>query len=228
MEPRIHTIGLCGFAGAGKDSVADILVAHAGFRKIAFADALKAELCNAFHVEPLVFIRPDLKTLSMPELALERCTEVGYVDAAIRVAASNPGTWEGMREVMTRPRTPRETMQLWGTEYRRAHDDRYWTRQVVEHITYARRHLSQRGFVITDCRFQNEVETLRAIGGRLWQVKRPGVDAGGTHRSTTEGSEFHPEAVINNSHDMKHLQQLVLGEYWALDSGLDGVEVRLA
>lgn len=37
-------IGLCGYAGAGKDAVGNILVELHGFRRVAFADSLKAVL----------------------------------------------------------------------------------------------------------------------------------------------------------------------------------------
>ncbi|MDQ1260603.1 MAG: hypothetical protein QG643_2429 [Pseudomonadota bacterium] len=222
-----HLIGLCGYAGAGKDTVADLLVTHAGFRKLAFADALKAEITEAFHVEPLVFIRSELKTRPLGELALSRTTERGYVDAVLRHMATTLPAGFAVNEELTRPRTPRETMQLWGTEYRRAHDDQYWTRKVAQRIYYYTNDLGEHNLVVTDCRFANEVDALRTMGGLLWQVRRPGVDAGGPHSSATDGSDYAPDAVISNSHDIKHLQQLVLGEYWAVDAGLDKVEVSI-
>lgn len=45
-------IGLTGKAGVGKDTVADILVADYGFKKIAFASTLKAMLAVAGWPEP--------------------------------------------------------------------------------------------------------------------------------------------------------------------------------
>lgn len=223
-----HIIGLCGFAGSGKDTVADLLVTHAGFRKLAFADSLKAELTEAFHVEPMLFARAEFKGRPMQELALSRCTDRAYIDAALRHAATvRPGV--AMNEELVRARTPRETMQLWGTEYRRAHDDRYWTKIIAQRVNYYLHTLHERNFVITDCRFANEVETLRSMGGWLWQVQRPGHDntAEGAHVSATDGSAFEPDSTISNSHDIKHLQQQVLGEYWALDAGLASVRVEI-
>lgn len=228
-----YIIGLCGFAGAGKDTAADLLATHAGFRKLAFADALKAELTTAFCVEPIVFIRPEFKTRPMQELALTRCTDRGYIDAALRHGVEN---WSGAgafvtADELTRPRTPRETMQLWGTQYRRAHNPNHWTDIVHRRIQYCTRELHERRFVVTDCRYGNEVDALRAMGGQLWQIKRPGLDAGttseGQHSSATDGSAFGPDAVINNAHDIRHLQQLVLGEWWSLEAGLD-VTVEIA
>jgi hypothetical protein len=225
-----HIIGLCGFASSGKDTVADLLITHAGFRKIAFADALKAELAEAFHVEPIVFSRPEYKARPMEELALTRCTERGYIDAALRHAATvRPGC--EVNAELVRPRTPRETMQLWGTEYRRSYDANYWTGIVCKRINYYMTAMHERHFVITDCRFENEVAALRSMGGWLWQVKRPGIDSTSTnegrHASATDGTQFEPDAVIGNTHDMKHLQQQALAEFWALDAGLVKINVEI-
>jgi hypothetical protein len=228
-----YIIGLTGFAGAGKDTVADLLVEHAGFRKLAFADALKAELTEAFCVEPIVFTRPEFKSRPMAELALTRCTDRAYIDAALRHGVEN---WKGTMpyptaEELVRARTPRESMQLWGTQYRREHDANYWTSIVTHRIAFYLRDLHERRFIITDCRYDNEVDALRGMGGQLWQVKRPDLDAAttaeGRHSSATEGSQWVPDAVINNAHDIRHLQKLVLGEWWALEAGLAGVSVEI-
>jgi hypothetical protein len=225
-----HIIGLSGFAGAGKDTVADLLVTHAGFRKLAFADALRAELLGAFQADPLTFSRREWKSQPMECLALSRCTEPGYVGAVLtHLAEGNPQLMVNVE--LINPRTPRQTMQWWGTQYRRTGDADYWARQVRKSISYFMTQCHERHFVVTDCRYANEVETLRAMGGWLWQVKRPGLDAGttteGRHSSAADGSEFDPDAVINNIHDIKHLQQLVLGEFWALDAGLVKVNVEI-
>lgn len=50
-------IGLCGFARAGKDEVAKALVEELGFRRLAFADALKAVL---YDIHPRIAASVDL------------------------------------------------------------------------------------------------------------------------------------------------------------------------
>jgi hypothetical protein len=130
-----------------------------------------------------------------------------------------------------KPRTPRETMQLWGTQYRRAQDADYWVKLARSRIRYAQFQLGLQRFVITDCRFTNEVDALRAMGGQLWQIKRPGLDAGttteGDHVSATDGATWKHDAVINNAHDVRHLQQLVLSEWWALETGFERLKVEI-
>jgi hypothetical protein len=63
----------------------------------------------------------------------------------------------------------------------------------------------------------------------IWRVTRPGCDvAPGAHVSEVTGEAFAPDAVLHNTHDIKHLQQIVLGEFWAHDAGLASVKVEIA
>lgn len=226
-----HILALCGFANAGKDTAADVLVARTGFHKLAFADALKAELSDAFHVALVVFTRRECKSQPMEELALTRCLDPGYVGAVMKHLVTRPGATPNVYEELQKPRTPRETMQLWGTQYRRAQDPDYWVKLARSRMNFDARQFGQTRFVITDCRFDNEVDALRSMGARLWQIKRPGLDAGttteGTHTSATEGSSWKLDAVINNAHDVRHLQQLVLAEWWAMETGYERLKVEI-
>jgi hypothetical protein len=226
---RLQILGLCGFAGSGKDTAADLLVTHAGFRKLAFGDALKAELCEAFAVAPDTFTVRERKATPLDALAFRRCTDPAYVAHALAHVAA--GRLVNVGDELAAPRSPRQTMQFWGTQYRRAQNPDYWVRQVRSTIGYHVRELGARRWVLTDCRFANEVAMVRALGGQLWQIRRPGVDAGtsleGQHASATDGGEFRPEAIIHNSHEIRHLQQLVLSDFYALDAGLPGLKVEL-
>lgn len=225
-----HIIGLCGFAGAGKDTVADLLTTHAGFRKMAFADALRGEISAGFNVDLTQFGRSVSKQAPVAELALAR----GPLEFAAMVLASmvNDGTFDPRETTfaafLAEPRSYRDVLQWWGTEYRRAQDPDYWCKRLSSTL-HAHWQNGERHFVICDVRFANEVNTLRSYMGWLWQVSRPGVDAGGNeHVSATDGSQFEPHARIDNSGDIRHLQQQVLGEFWALDAGLEHVEVRIS
>lgn len=219
-------IGLCGFADSGKDTCADLLATHAGFRKLAFADALRAEIVEAFGIDRAALLDRARKQEPMAELAFTRCTDVAYINAALCHLYENAG---GARvvpsEEASKPRTPRETLQLWGTQYRRAQDVSYWAKKLRDTVRYFMREHEQH-FVITDVRYGNEAETVRNLGGLLWQVRRPGRvgELEGGHDSAVDGSAFKPERVINNGHDLRHLQQLVLGE---LCSHSFGLPVRL-
>ncbi len=151
-------IGLCGFAGAGKDATAALL-GMVGFRRVAFADGVREELRG--------WLAPNRKPLAgmPPELWL----------AAFGVSKS---------EIDFKPTTPamRTVIQLWGTEFRRAQDPQYWVKYAMQKVAQAR--MSVGGtfdcpVVVTDVRFPNEVEAVRERGGVIWKINRPGLTADG-------------------------------------------------
>lgn len=228
MSRKFHVVGLCGFAFVGKDTVADLLACHGGFRKLAFADALRAELCEGFAADPSLFTTRELKETPAPELAFVRCLDNGYVGAALKYLGQREAA-AGITAQMSKPRTPRETLQLWGTQYRRAQDPNYWTRQVRDTVGYFTREAHETRFVVTDVRYQNEADLVRTFGGELWQIRRPGSDgaAEGSHTSATDGTAFRPDRIISNSHSLKHLQQLVLSEFFSREANLPGLRVEL-
>ncbi len=227
-----HLYGLTGYAGVGKDTVADLLVQQ-GFRKLAFADALRGELALAFGVGLDVFTNPIAKERPQQALSLSRAPKEAMLfiaDAEGARARVSP-----MGEIspvwLDEPRSPRQLMQWWGTEYRRRQSPRHWLTVMHEKLTSHRRN-GERRFVVTDCRFDNEVDLVRALGGEIWQITRPGFDGSkeGSHVSATDGAHFKPSAVIANSHDVRHLHGLVLSEFASRDLGVDraGVSVEVA
>ncbi len=224
-----HIYGLTGFASVGKDTVADLLVEHLGFRKLAFADALRGEVAEGFGVDTIYLKHPTTKNQAMAALAMERAP-IDFRNAVVAALLDAGNSAQLTPAWFNQPRSPRQILQWWGTEYRRAQEPRYWTRRLLERVVYHQRDGELR-FVVTDCRFPNEVDTVLAMGGELWQITRPGIDATttaeGSHASATSGELFKPQAVIANSHDIKHLQQLVLSEFFARESGIASARVTV-
>ena len=72
-------IGLCGLAGVGKDTVAELLATHCGAARIAFADALRAEICTAYSLDPVYLTRRETKEHPISALALARCLDTACV-----------------------------------------------------------------------------------------------------------------------------------------------------
>jgi hypothetical protein len=213
-------IGLTGFAGAGKDTVADALVTHAGFRKIAFADQLRLEVSGGYQLSSRAHLLSDRATKELPTAALAfcRCHHDPFVERmmALHSAEQPDFDWETWSYA---PRSPRQIMQWWGTEYRRAESANYWSTKTAVHI--ATNSEDDARWVITDCRFDNEARCIRHLGGQIWQVQRPGHKTSeGGHASQTDGMRFNPERVLINGLDIPALIRTTLRALQASHGGM--------
>lgn len=139
-------IGICGFIGSGKDTVADYLVNFHGFRRESYASSLKDAVSAVF---------------GWDRVLLEGRT------AESREWRDQKDEWWAERLNMPYL-TPRFVLQHWGTEVLRDkfHND-IWIASVENKIR-----LSKDNVVITDCRFPNEIKSLRHAGGKVIRVKR--------------------------------------------------------
>ena len=190
---------LCGPAGAGKDTVADYLVEHHGYTKLAFADALRDEVGRAFDISVQLLTQRETKEHPMSALALRRC-----MDSSFAHHLPNPSSAFLDQRL---PRSPRQIMQWWGTEYRRAQDPNYWVDAFMTRLIKEQQQGNHR-FVVTDVRNTNEAELLREMGASLWQITRPGFELQpGAHSSETTGAEFAPDFQLVNDHSITHLHK---------------------
>ena len=190
-------IALTGLHGAGKDTVADALPA----RKLAFADALYREVCEAWGVEQHVLRCRETKETPNPQLSVANCSD--HELHILMVEMQRPADIRGWSR---QPRSPRQILQWWG-DYRRAQDPDYF----VTSLRFAILDGPPGDLVITDVRFPNEAALVRQLGGQLWQIRRPGYEAGGTgHASDTDGCEFRPDVVLENFGSLDDLRRTVL------------------
>lgn len=89
-------------------------------------------------------------------------------------------------------RTPRYAMQTIGTEWgRMTIDDDLWVNAWRAALPAAG------GVVVDDCRFDNEAAAVKAAGGFLVKVVRPGAGTGAAGHSS-EGQELPHDAEITN------------------------------
>lgn len=198
-----QVVGLVGLRGAGKDTAAQVLLEQ-GWRRAAFADALYLEVAAAFGVTVEFLQNRDTKETPLPELALVNCTDMlyvgtflGYEDERLIAAGANiPRLTQ-----LTQPRSPREILQVWGTEYRRKlYDDNYW-RDQVRQVIQANPDVN---FVVTDVRFPDEAKLIEeTLGGRLGRVVRPSLagssDPALLHSSEVAMLEYPIEHVFVNA-----------------------------
>jgi len=138
-------IGICGFIGSGKDTVADYLVNFHGFKRESFANSLKDAVSHVFGWDR------DL---------LEGRTKQS------REWRETKDEWWSKR--LKRDITPRWVLQYWGTDVIRKgfHND-MWVASLENRLRQA-----QDDIVITDCRFLNEIKAIKAAGGQVIRIKR--------------------------------------------------------
>lgn len=225
-DPMLHIVALTGLAGSGKDTVADLLATHCGFTKLAFADPLRSEVAEAYNLGSQYDLLTDRATKEVPtgRLALCECSSFAFWGAVAKATgATVDDAW------LQAPRSPRQVLQWWGTEYRRAERVNYWSTALVLRIKDLAR-AGHRRFAISDCRFENEAVAVRRLGGMVWQVRRPQAyqqAIEGQHASVTDGSHARPNVEIDNADSLHRLRERVLGAWWAQEANLTGVRVEI-
>ena len=139
-------IGICGFIGSGKDTVADYLTNFHEFRRESFANSLKDAVAQVF--------------------GWDRTMLEGRTKQA-REWREQVDPWWSDRLKMPEL-TPRWVLQHWGTEVCRHgfHDD-IWIASLENKLRN-----SEDDVVISDCRFPNEIAAIRRANGLVVRVIR--------------------------------------------------------
>jgi hypothetical protein len=139
-------IGICGFIGSGKDTVADYLVNFHEFRRESFASTLKDAVSAVF--------------------GWDRTLLEGRTKEAREWREQVDPWWAERLDMPTL--TPRWVLQYWGTEVcRKSFHDDIWIASLENKLRNSKDHV-----VISDCRFPNEIQSIRNAGGIIIWVKR--------------------------------------------------------
>lgn len=173
---RLYLIGLTGQPGSGKDSCAEALRRH-GYESIAFADAVRAEIAQAWRIDQRMLSDRPTKEWPLPALAIGMCGDPHFLHWAVYNGHS-----------LHEPRSARWLMQHWGTEYRRGQDPEYWVR-IVERWVRTRAGVGRNHLVVTDVRMANEAALVRGLGGAIFRVHRPELASGLTAATIGHASE---------------------------------------
>jgi hypothetical protein len=138
-------IGIVGFIGSGKDTVADYLVNFHRFKRESFANSLKDAASVVF----------------------------GWNRELLEGRTNQSRIWRETKDEWWSKRlgcevTPRWVLQYWGTEVVRKHfHDDMWIASLENRLRS-----SKDDIVITDCRFPNEITAIRSAGGQVVRIKR--------------------------------------------------------
>lgn len=147
-------IAFTGYAHSGKTTCSNKLVKDYGFTKVNFKDALVDEMKDRL---------PD---------TLEALVRV-YYDGLILKNVNDL--------FAVKPPAMRALMQNYGTDVRRRDDEKYWIGKWAEAV----RELveNERDIVVDDCRFPNEADVVRLLGGTIVRIIRPDVIPDLSHAS---------------------------------------------
>ena len=138
--------GICGFISPGKDTVADYLQNFHEFRRESFASTLKDAVASVF--------------------GWDRIMLEGRTKAAREWREEIDPWWAERLDMPTL--TPRWVLQYWGTEVcRRGFHDDIWIASLENKLRS-----SKDNVVISDCRFPNEIASIRNAGGKIVWIKR--------------------------------------------------------
>ena len=157
-------IALTGRPGAGKDSIADVLAPQQGFVRIAFADALRSEVCEAWRIDVRMLTDRHTKELPLPAMAAGMCSAPAFM----RWVADGGDS-------LTAPRSPRWALQRWASFKRRFAPDYY--ARIVERWIGRQLGSGWNRIVVTDLRDPVEEAMLRRLGAKVVRVHRPELAA---------------------------------------------------
>ena len=160
-------VGISGFINSGKDTIADYLVNIHEFRRDSFAGTLKDAVAAVF--------------------GWDREMLEGRSKQAREWRDQIDAWWANKLDMPNL--TPRLVLQLWGTEVcRRGFHDNIWITSLENKLRN-----TKDSVVISDCRFPNEILSIRNAGGMVVRVVR--------------GSEpdWYNDAVIANT-DLGHAE----------------------
>jgi hypothetical protein len=144
-------IGICGFQSSGKDTIADFLIKEHGFKRLSFASALKDIVSIMF---------------SWPRDKLEGLTQE---DREWREQV-DPWWSKSLKMPLL---TPRYVLQHFGTDLFRNHwHPDIWVKVLENQILDLSQSNSNINIVITDCRFENEINMLLRYQAKIIHVHR--------------------------------------------------------
>lgn len=175
-------VGIGHVARVGKDTAGEALCRDLGFTRVGFADQLK-ELAKL--IDPIV----TSSTVTVN-------TDVGKGRLSWVVKGLG---WEAAKDQY---REVRRFLQALGEAGRLTFGEDFWINRALSDAKADR-------IVVTDVRYLNEAEAIRAMGGLLIRINRPGRVASG-HVSETDLLGFEWDEEFDNNGSIQELQQHVV------------------
>lgn len=156
-------------------------------------DTLAGMLIGLHKYERIAFA-DKIRKLLYETNPITACGHTGYLkDLVDRV-----GWDEAKKETQVR-----RLLQEIGVGARKVFGEDFWVEQALKGVTPEDR------FVITDVRFPNEAEAIKALGGQIWRVKRVGVGAVNQHVSESAMDGYPVDQIFINNGSVDDLMALL-------------------
>jgi dephospho-CoA kinase len=190
-------IGICGFQSSGKDTIANLLINEYGFKKLSFAGALKDVLSVIFG-----WSREKLEGVTKEDREWREQIDIWWSKSLNMPQLS-----------------PRYALQYFGTELFRNHwHQDIWVKVVENKLINMIKEKEKEKVIITDCRFENEINLIRVYGGTIINVYRNMPqwfteykngkyveEVQLLHRSETEWIRCQSDTIIENNGTIEEL-----------------------
>lgn len=178
----MHLIGMHGYKGSGKDTAARVLVQERGFTPIAFAEPMRAML-----------------TVMLGYTGMPSHEAAQWFDDRDKKEHPIPGIGVSYRKLAVTLGTE------WGRDLIRPDLWVWIARQRIEQ-------LAEQGaaIVVTDVRFADEAQMIRSLGGEVWLIDRPDIEADESHRSEKRLPPHLIDRGIKNDAGLSELRETVL------------------
>ncbi|QOP65084.1 deoxynucleoside monophosphate kinase [Arthrobacter phage Adumb2043] len=172
-------LGLIGKKRTGKDTFAGTLIERHAYARIALADPLR---------EAALALDPIVGTFPLQSDGVVRVREWRLSDVVEELG------WEKAKDYIPEVR---RTLQRLGTESIRSLDDRFWIRTAFQRIDTLRE--AGTPVVVTDVRYPNEADAIKAAGGYLVRIVRDLPDDGDAHASEKAMDDYREDLRIGNN-----------------------------
>lgn len=179
-----------------KPEVAPVIVALSGYGQVGkdTAGAMMGEIAG---FERIAFADP-LKAVAL-QCDVHLPHPGGYRSYALTGAVSGEG-WERTKRHFP---SSRVFLQHLGVAVREYVDPDAWVNAALRQVKPGGR------YAITDCRFPNEAAAVKAAGGYVVRVERPGTGPVNAHASETALDDFDFDAILRNTGTIDDLRALV-------------------
>jgi hypothetical protein len=101
----------------------------------------------------------------------------------------------------------RYLLQSLGVGARKLFGPQFWVHEAMKTMLNEPR--TDLNYVITDVRFTNEADMIKANHGQLWRIKRPGVGAVNAHVSESDMDGYKVDKILSNGGTLEELELLV-------------------